>query len=274
MNKIILYYQTFKSLKPILQNPKYITHIHLSAIHFGLKNNKPYIHLNDYDPSDKIFNKVWVELEEASQKGIKIILMIGGAGGAFINLFNNFDIYYNLLYKTIKKYPIICGVDLDIEEFVLLDNVKMLINRIDKDFGSKFIISMAPIQYSLENDNPGLGGFIYKKLINSIEGKRINYLNGQFYGSYDLLSYDSVINNGYNDNIIVIGMLSDEYNDTTLDEIKKIKNKYNNFGGVYIWEYNDSPLNFGKSVYNIINKKKSCLRIIYQYFRKICKKIY
>ena len=35
MNRIILYYQTFTSLKPILRKPVYVTHIHVSSIHFG-----------------------------------------------------------------------------------------------------------------------------------------------------------------------------------------------------------------------------------------------
>ena len=61
---------------------------------------------------------MWEEIKEARQKGIKIIFMIGGAGGAYGALFSNFEVYYKLLQDTIKQFPYIDGVDLDIEEEV------------------------------------------------------------------------------------------------------------------------------------------------------------
>ena len=123
-NKIIYYYQTLTSLKPVLDNPEIVTHIHLSSIHFGLKtDNTPYIHLNDNPPDDPKFDTVWSELKEASSKGIKIVLMMGGAGGAFDDLFSNFDVYYKLLIDTIKEHPVICGIDLDVEEVTDIDNI-------------------------------------------------------------------------------------------------------------------------------------------------------
>ena len=165
MPKIIYYYQTFNSIKNILYQDTPVTHIHLSSIHFGKNiDNSPYIHLNDHDPDNEIFNNVWKELEEASKLNIKIILMVGGAGGAYYDLFRNFDIYYPMLKSTIKKYSFISGIDLDIEEQVRIENVKMLINKISSDFGEDFSISMAPIQNSLQEDDSGLGGFVYKEL--------------------------------------------------------------------------------------------------------------
>ena len=100
VNKIIYYYQTFTTLKPILVKDTVVTHIHLSSIHFGVtddSNKDPYIHLNDNHPDDPIFDNVWKELDEADKLGIEIILMIGGAGGAFAKLFSNYNVYYNLL---------------------------------------------------------------------------------------------------------------------------------------------------------------------------------
>lgn len=241
--KIILYYQTFCGLDKILNtnSSRNITHIHLSSIHFGKdSNNKKYIHLNDNEPYDKVFNKVWLDLEKANNLGIKIILMIGGAGGAFTDLFSDFEFYYNLLYNLLKNKKIIKGIDLDIEENVNLDNIKMLINRITKDFGENFIISLAPIQSSLEYDSPGLGGFIYKNLLNSPEGKYINYFNGQFYSDYSLDSYNKVINNNYNSEMVVMGMLGGDKTEMekNYNEIKKVYQKYGSkFGGVFLWEY-------------------------------------
>ena len=59
--------------------------------------------------------------------------MVGGAGGAFQTLFSNFETYYNLLKQTLIKYNL-DGIDLDIEEEVSLENVKLLINKLSIDF--------------------------------------------------------------------------------------------------------------------------------------------
>ena len=247
MTKIIYYYQTFTGLTDILKRDSInVTHIHLSSIHFGSNDDgSPYIHLNDNNPNDPIFNPMWNDIKEAKKRGIKIILMIGGAGGAFHDLFSNFGIYYKLLKDTISKNPEISGIDLDIEEAVDLKDVKMLINKINNDYGSDFTISMAPLSYSLKADEPGMGGFSYKELYNSPEGKRINYFNGQFYGDFGEKAYDDVINNGYPPNKIVMGMLSGLFNSKNFNEalkdVSNLSKKYNNFGGVCVWEYNDCP---------------------------------
>ena len=151
---------TFTGLKPIL-NKDIVTHIHLSSIHFGTNSdNSPYIHLNNNNPSDPIFYGLWGDIEECYKKGIKVILMVGGAGGAFNALFGDFHTYYPMLREMLKTY---CfnGIDLDIEELVDINNVKKLINQIKKDFKDDFIITMAPLQSSMSNDNSSMGGFIY-----------------------------------------------------------------------------------------------------------------
>ena len=171
MNKrIIYYYQTFVGLKDILTPDTKVTHLHLSSIHFGLdNNNNPYIHLNNNLPNSKLFDSVWSDLESAKQHGIKVILMVGGAGGAFQDLFSNYNSYYPLLKKLIlDKRTIIDGIDLDIEEIVSLNNVENLIKTLKADFGESFIITMAPVQSSIESDQPGMGGFVYKDLYNSL----------------------------------------------------------------------------------------------------------
>ena len=58
--------------------------------------------------------------------------MIGGAGGAYGALFSNFEVYYNLLIKTIKQFPYIDGIGFDIEEEVDIKNVIMMIERLNK----------------------------------------------------------------------------------------------------------------------------------------------
>lgn len=234
--RVIYYYQTFCGLSDIFSSSYLPTHIHVSSIHFG----PHYIHLNNAPPDSDTFADVWRELQQASDMGIKIILMIGGAGGAYQEMFSDYEFYYFLLKKTLLDYPFIEGVDLDIEEEVSLDDVKMLITDLKRDFGEDFIISMAPVQSSLENDSPGMGGFIYKDLYNK-EGSLIDYFNGQFYNDYSFNAYQRCIENGYPANKIVMGMIFDQHLDDNLEEIKLIKKAYPDFGGVFNWEYFDAP---------------------------------
>ena len=172
--------------------------------------------------------------------------MVGGAGGAFSTLFDNFDTYYPMLRDMLKSY---CfnGIDLDIEELVDIHNVKKLINQIKKDFKDDFIITMAPLQSSMSNDNSSMGGFIYKNLYKSDEGKYIHYFNTQSYYSYTFDDYDAMIKNGYPPEKIVFGMISSQFNSSNMndccDTIKQIKQKYKDFGGVFVWEYCDCPPN-------------------------------
>ena len=253
--RIIFYYQTFTDLKPVLYKDTPLTHIHVSSIHFGNDNkNKPYVHLNDNLPTDPIFDNVWNQLEIANKLGIKIILMLGGAGSAYNVLFSDFEVYYKLLYDLIKSKPFITGIDLDIEEYTPLDDVKKLINRIVKDFGKEFIISMAPVQNSIENDYSGLGGFIYKDLMKSEEGKYIHYLIGQYYIDYSYEAYDKTIENGYKPNKIIMGQIGWNFNS---NEIKKIVEKYSDFAGVALWEYGiiSNQKKWLESMNNILNPK-------------------
>ena len=102
---------------------------------------------------------------------------------------------------------------------------------------------MAPLGYSLENDYPGMGGFIYKDLYNQKEGQRINWFNCQCYS--DNLNLETLINikkNGYPTNKIVLGMLSDmdSFNDI-LTNLKEIHENKVEIGGVFVWEYFDAP---------------------------------
>jgi hypothetical protein len=239
--RIIYYYQSFVGLKDILTPETKVTHLHLSSIHFGLDNDNYYIHLNDNPPNSNVFDSVWLDLEKAKQLGIKVILMVGGAGGAFQDLFSNYDAYYPLLKELIlDKRNIIDGIDLDIEEIVSLNNVESLIKTLKTDFGSHFIITMAPVQSSIQFDQPGMGGFIYKTLYNSL-GTQIDYFNVQCYYDYSVDAYNQMIKNGYPEDKIVMGSISSQDITQNINTIKKIVKIYPKIGGVFNWEYYDSP---------------------------------
>jgi hypothetical protein len=273
-NRIIYYYQTFTDLSPILVPNSPVTHIHLSATHFGTNpDGSPYIHINNNNPDDPVFNTMWQQIKKAHEMGIKIILMLGGAGGAYSDLFGNYDTYFSLLCDTIKKHTEISGVDLDIEEGVELNNVKKLINDIVKIFGEDFIIAMAPLPSSLQYNEPGMGGFIYKDLYKSDEGKYIDYFNGQFYGSYTFSDYDGIIKNGYPANKVVMGMISGQNFDMVLDTLKQVKHTYPDMGGTFIWEYYDAPKNWDKSVASVLALSESYLDYVKSSFSKVIKNI-
>ena len=236
--KIIYYYQTFTGLSK-LKNKFYTTNLVISSIHFG--DGKVY--LNDNEPDDPKFKELWSETEGLVEH-IHMSCMVGGAGGAFKELFSNFELYYDKFRYFLTSKPWIQGVNIDIEETVNLDDIKKFINRLRDDFGINFTISMAPVSSSLEEDNSGMGGFVYKELFNSKEGKEINWFNCQCYESFSLETYKKIIDNGYPENKVVMGMMSGQFNDDSFVKIvHDIKDAYPNMAGFYDWEYHDAPPN-------------------------------
>ena len=245
--RVIYYYQTFVGLGEVLTSGTPVSVLNVSSLHFG-SNGSPYIHLNNKNLDWEGFDTLWSETREATQKGIKVVLMLGGAGGAYQKLFGHFDTYYGLLKDAIQNRPWITGIDLDIEEQASLDDVKKLIRHIDSDFGSDFIITMAPVATSLQSDERGLSGFNYKRLYESPEGKRINWFNVQFYsswGGFTESNYNKVVANGYPPDKVVMGMLSTDFSSKDINKalgtVKSLSTTYSNFGGVYNWEYYNSP---------------------------------
>tara|TARA_A100001015_G_scaffold178151_1_gene198062 strand:+ start:401 stop:1258 length:858 start_codon:yes stop_codon:yes gene_type:complete len=238
MNRIIYYYQEFIDLEKWIYDLK-ATHIIISSLHFGINEDKsPYIHLNDNIPYSSKYDRLWEQTEQMSKNGITIMVMLGGAGGAYQQMFENYDIYYKMLLDLIKNKSWISGIDLDIEETVSIKNTQKLIGDLNRDLPEDFIITMAPLANSLTDNGGSMAGFSYKELYNSEAGKRINWFNGQFYGNFSLETCDQIVKNGYPMNKVVCGMLysSDNPLEAYLEEIIKIHNKYPDFGGVDVWE--------------------------------------
>jgi len=250
--KTIYYYQTFVGLHDLMSHVQDIDVIIISSIHFGKdKSGKKNIFLNDNIPCYPIFNELWIETEKLSVQDCTIMLMMGGAGFAYKELFSDFDTYYPLLKQLIMEKSWIKGIDLDVEEHTRMEDIKMLINQLVKDFdpngNGEFIITMAPVSSTLITDGSSFAGFNYKELYNSIEGNYIHWFNTQCYDSFSYDTYDSIIKNGYPPEKVVMGMESGQFNESNfkeaLYEIKKIKDKYPNFSGVFDWEYLNAPPN-------------------------------
>ena len=80
-----------------------------------------------------------------------------------------------------------------------------------------------------------MGGFVYKDLLNSPEGELIDYFNGQFYGDYSIESYNSIIQNNYKPDKVIMGMIFSQDIDKNIQVIKSLSQKYGtNFGGVFL----------------------------------------
>ena len=254
MRQLIFYYQTFISLKPLFDNNTLPTHIQISSIHFGKDENKnSYIHLNDHPPNSPIFNSMWKEIEIAHNLGVKIKLMIGGAGLAFQEMFSNFNLYYEMLKNVLKSHPYICGIDLDIEENVDLNNIIKLVNTLKTDFGNTFLISFAPVAFALQKNRTGMGGFLYNDLMNAIEDK-IENLNTQFYYDFSVDSYNEVIQNGYKPSQIILGMTHNNNNEFEI--VNNLCKKYKDFKGIFFWELAllDNPIDWIKKMKSILEK--------------------
>jgi hypothetical protein len=239
--KTIYYYQSFVGLDKLIPKPNDIDVIIVSSIHFDQNN----IYLNDNLPSDPIFNELWKQTNILSKEGVTIMLMMGGAGGAYQSLFQNFSVYYPLLIHLIKQKNI-QGIDIDIEEMVDINHVRMLIKHLVNDLGTNFIITMAPVGNSLIQDGPGMGGFSYKTLYQSDVGKYIHWFNAQCYGgTFSYGTYKQMIDNGYPPEKVGMGMMSGDFTNKTfpnaLQEVKKIINDYPQMCSVDDWEYFDAP---------------------------------
>jgi len=265
--RIIYYYQTFADLTPMLQlSPQPLTHIILAAIHFGkdATTQQPYIHLNDLEPDDPQFDNVWSQLRLANNvHGINIRVMIGGAGGAYGELFSNYGIYYKMLVDLLTIGPaagLVSGVDLDVEEPTELENIRKLIRDLHKDLPDlKF--TMAPVAGALyDKDGRGMGGFSYIDLLETDEGRLIEWFNGQFYyGDFDVEHFDMSCNNLYglvgSDQIVMgteVGQWAPNDWDKCYSIIKDVKDKYDDMGGVFFWEYYIRPDNWETNVYNAL----------------------
>ena len=243
--KTIYYYQTFVGLNKLLTHIEDIDVIIISSLHFGKEDNLPYMHLNNNKTDDKIFDNLWLETHKAAVQNTTIMLMMGGAGGAYQELFNDFEANYSQLRDLLREKTWIQGIDLDIEESTKMEDIQKLMDRLMNDFGDDFLITMAPIAPSLMNDGGSMAGFNYKQLYKSPQGRFIRWFNTQCYDSFTYDTYNAIVKNGYPAEKIVMGMESGQFDERSLknalDEVKQIQNAYPKIAGVFDWEYLNAP---------------------------------
>jgi hypothetical protein len=193
---------------------------------------------------------MWADLAKMRAAGVHVSVMVGGAAaGSFRRLDTNFGTYYPLLRNVIRTYHL-DGVDLDVEEGMSLAGIERLIDALRKDFGTGFIITLAPVATALSGGG-NLSGFNYDRLYHD-RGSKISWFNAQFYNGWGSLastgSYDAVIRHGVvPPGKVVAGATTSPANGggyvslTTLKStLKKLTAKYPTFAGAAGWEYFNS----------------------------------
>lgn len=210
---------------------------------------------NDHVPSHPRYHTLWAELRVLQASGIKVIGMLGGAAkGSFTRLDlddSTFEEYYIPLRDMIRERGL-DGLDLDVEEPMTLAGVIRLIDRLKSDFGSAFIITLAPVAAALMSDNPkhNLSGFSYEAL-EVMRGSQIAWYNTQFYCGWGDVSkpdgYDYMIARGWPAQKIVVGMVTNPGNgsgwvpfEIVQEVLLTLKARHPGFGGVMGWEYFNS----------------------------------
>jgi hypothetical protein len=143
------------------------------------------------------------------------------------------------------------GLDLDVEESMSLAGIERLIDQLHTDFGSSFIVTLAPVATALDGGG-NLSGFSYDQLYRD-RASSISWFNAQFYCGWGSLAntsgYDAIINHGVVPaSKVVAGTLTNPANcgsgyvdpATLTSTLGSLSAKYADFGGVAGWEYFNS----------------------------------
>lgn len=246
-NRVVVYIQTLQNLNLLPQCYSNLTAINLSSFHFGYDtiggNKVPYIHLNDNSPGDPMYYNLWPQMHQAQQAGVSLIAMLGGAGGAYTTLFNDYKTFYPMFVNMLKTYQF-NGVDLDVEEMVQQSDIQKFITDLRNDFPSNFYITSAPVCQALRTGSDPLSGINWFTL-----KSKIDWFNVQFYSNYGSLKnvndYMDIIQQGYSPQQIVGGALTNP-NDgygyvpiaTVAQTLYTLNQRFNKqMGGAMGWEY-------------------------------------
>lgn len=258
--RVITYYQTHHdsqgrpiSILPLVsQAGSSVTHVIVAAVH--INQDPQQITLNDHQPSDPRFQTLWAELRVLQASGVKVMAMLGGAAqGTYMRLDQSqeqFETYYGPVRDMIRERGL-DGIDLDVEEEMSLGGIVRLIDRLRRDFGREFIISMAPVAAALLDFTKNLSGFDYEAL-EVMRGGDIAWYNCQFYYGWgditSTLMYDMMIRKGWRPEKVVVGVVTSPENgggfvpqDMLAMVLLALHQRHGRrFGGVMGWEFFNS----------------------------------
>ncbi|MCJ1471408.1 hypothetical protein MMC13_000047 [Lambiella insularis] len=253
--RIVCYHQThyrdgkYVSFLPLLTRETGATHVILAAIH--LNQSVGNITLNDDPYKSAKYHPLWAEVQQLQNGGIKVLGMLGGAHqGSFTALdgdMASFDAFYKPLREMVKWIGL-DGLDLDIEEAFSLAAVIRLIDHLKADFGTDFLITLAPVATAMWAQQ-NLSGFDYEVLEKAF-GHKIAWYNTQFYCNWasmkSVVDYEKIAVRWPAEKIVV-GFVTNPQNcagwveDGVLRRtLTVLMEKYPKFGGVMGWEYFNS----------------------------------
>ena len=249
--RVVVYYQTIYNgsayVSPLPLRDAGATDVIVGAIHLDANS---VVHLNDDPPNAAKFTRMWQDLATLRNQGVHVLAFVGGAAaGSFQRLETQFGTYYPLLRNLIRTYSL-SGIDLDIEEHMSNAALNKLIDALRTDFGSSFLITLAPVATELSGGG-GLSGLGYDTLYRD-RGAQISWFNAQFYCGWGSLSttsgYDNIIRRGVVPaSKVVAGTVTNPANcsgyvdmPTLQSTVRSLKSKYADFGGVDGWEYFNS----------------------------------
>lgn len=253
MPRLVVYYQTthdkagmpISMLPLITQKNISLTHLIVAAFHVNANRG---IHFNDYPPSHQRFSHVWQETRILQDAGVVVTAMVGGAAaGSFSsNSLDSsdstvFERCYSQLHGLVTTYGL-QGLDLDVEQPMSQAGISRLIKRLHADFGSDFLITLAPVASALSGGS-NLSGFSYRTLAAAPEGDYIGFYNTQFYDGFGSMatpdSYQRAVElGGFSPDKVVAGQLiatNTDFN-SLRKTVQALVGRYGSYGGFMAWE--------------------------------------
>lgn len=261
--RIVIYHQTHHkqddtpiSILPLITDPRIrVTHVIIAAIHLNDPSSRETLTLNNHVPHHPRNSVLWTEVKLLQAAGVKVLGMLGGAAkGTFARLDRDetaFEAYYRPLQELVRERSL-DGLDLDIEEPMTLSGVIRLIDRLKADFGSDFLITLAPVAAALftGEEIKDYAEFSYEAL-EVMRGHHIAWYNTQFYNNWGQIDstvhFDMIMMRGFPPHKVVVGMISNPANgggwvpfELLMLIFANIRSRYPAFGGVMAWEYFNS----------------------------------
>ena len=206
-HRVVTYWATFHEgangngpyvpLRPVVQNNSGITDLLLFVC--DVHNTAPYLTVGGKAPDNTTWlpAQFWDDVHYLQANNVNVLASFGGyESNMFILLEQDFDFYYPLIRDFLKTYGL-SGIDLDIEpstnsltSYATGQSILRLLFAINADFGSDFLVSMAPIADDLTGQyNPQFySGFNYNLMdelaVDENGNHIITWFNGQFYNGY------------------------------------------------------------------------------------------
>ena len=249
-------------LLPLIHNNSGITDLLLFVC--DLHNNTPYLTVGGEAPDNTTWlpTEFWDDVHTLQANDINVLASFGGyESNMFLLMEQDFDFYYPILRDFLRNFSL-SGIDLDIEpstntltSFATGETILKLLKQLNWDFGSDFLITLAPVAVDLTGQyNPDFfSGFNYQLMDNMAVDDNgnhiISWFNGQFYNGFGNCNstavYDQAIQYGAYDPSRIVWLVAADYTDANdwcnINELGRVAGElaqnYTNFGGVGGYEY-------------------------------------